>query len=143
MLDAAKYFDFNELLPNNVLCPCVLKEDDDEEHFQDIDEDKFTAPNEDKIDKDKNEEKEEQSKTSQNLNQGWTFRDQELKRTGYDISCRNPLFCGAQFSSAWEVHPLLKHYHPSVNRFAESILHVSINKCHYVNAKEFYKNIST
>ena len=100
--------------------------DDDDEHFEDINEDKFTAPNENKNATDGIEDKNDEKTSDEKLKKGWTFRDQELKRAVYDINSRNPLFCGAQFSSAWEMHPLLKHYHPSVNRFAQSILHVSV-----------------
>jgi len=98
------------------------EEEDDDEHFQDIDENNFTAPNESEISHRKTEVNVEDRTSNEKRKRGWNFRDQEVKRTEYDISGRNPLFCGAHFSSAWEVHPLLKHYHPSVNRFAESIL---------------------
>ena len=105
--------------------PFSLQEEDDDEHFQDIDENNFTAPNENEVSNSKTGVKVEDKKSCEKSKRGWNFRDQEVKRTEYDISGRNPLFCGAHFSSAWEVHPLLKHYHPSVNRFAESILNVS------------------
>ena len=105
--------------------PFSLQEEDDDEHFQDIDENTFTAPNENKMSNSKTGVKVEDNKSCEKSKRGWNFRDQEVKKTEYDISGRNPLFCGAHFSSAWEVHPLLKHYHPSVNRFAESILNVS------------------
>lgn len=97
------------------------KEEDDEEHFEDITENNFTAPNEKEME---SEAKANEAKSDNTLKQGWTFRDGEVKRSEYDPTCRNPLFCGAQFSSAWEVHPLLRHYHPSVNHFAESVLQV-------------------
>lgn len=94
------------------------------EHFEDINADEFTAPNESA--EDKKIEIAEQLKSSE-PKRGWTFHGQESKRSEYEPSYRNPLFCGAQFSSAWELHPLLRHFHPSVNRFAESMLHVGIS----------------
>ncbi|KAM4712899.1 LOW QUALITY PROTEIN: CCAAT/enhancer-binding protein zeta [Anableps anableps] len=40
----------------------------------------------------------------------------------YDPLHRNPLFCGADRSSLWELHRLALHFHPSVSLFARTIL---------------------
>lgn len=40
----------------------------------------------------------------------------------YDALHRNPLFCGADHSSLWELHTLAAHFHPSVSLFAKTIL---------------------
>ncbi|XP_049640251.1 CCAAT/enhancer-binding protein zeta [Suncus etruscus] len=40
----------------------------------------------------------------------------------YDPFSRNPLFCGAENTSLWELKKLSEHYHPSVALFAKTIL---------------------
>uniref|UniRef100_A0A3Q2QMW9 CCAAT enhancer binding protein zeta n=1 Tax=Fundulus heteroclitus TaxID=8078 RepID=A0A3Q2QMW9_FUNHE len=40
----------------------------------------------------------------------------------YDPLHRNPLFCGADRSTLWELHRLALHFHPSVSLFAKTIL---------------------
>uniref|UniRef100_A0A8C5NX47 CCAAT/enhancer-binding protein zeta n=1 Tax=Jaculus jaculus TaxID=51337 RepID=A0A8C5NX47_JACJA len=40
----------------------------------------------------------------------------------YDPFSRNPLFCGAENTSFWELQKLSKHFHPSVALFAKTIL---------------------
>lgn len=40
----------------------------------------------------------------------------------YDPNARNPCYCGAEFSLAHEIAALVKHYHPSVAHFADSLL---------------------
>ncbi|XP_029450015.1 CCAAT/enhancer-binding protein zeta [Rhinatrema bivittatum] len=40
----------------------------------------------------------------------------------YDPWNRNPLFCGADSTSLWELKKLAEHFHPSVAFFAETIL---------------------
>ncbi|XP_004711167.1 CCAAT/enhancer-binding protein zeta [Echinops telfairi] len=40
----------------------------------------------------------------------------------YDPFSRNPLFCGAEHSSLWELKKLSEHFHPSVALFAKTIL---------------------
>ncbi|XP_055335573.1 CCAAT/enhancer-binding protein zeta-like [Paramacrobiotus metropolitanus] len=42
--------------------------------------------------------------------------------TSYSQTARNPLYCGAEFTSIWEFQVLRQHYHPSVARFTECIL---------------------
>ncbi|XP_052602278.1 CCAAT/enhancer-binding protein zeta [Peromyscus californicus insignis] len=45
----------------------------------------------------------------------------QLKKT-YDPFSRNPLFCGAENTSLWELRKLSEHFHPSVALFAKTIL---------------------
>ncbi|XP_066234583.1 CCAAT/enhancer-binding protein zeta [Saccopteryx leptura] len=40
----------------------------------------------------------------------------------YDPFSRNPLFCGAEHTSFWELKKLSEHFHPSVALFAKTIL---------------------
>ncbi|KAL0967279.1 hypothetical protein UPYG_G00250230 [Umbra pygmaea] len=40
----------------------------------------------------------------------------------YDPLHRNPLFCGADYTSLWELQRLAMHFHPSVSLFAKTIL---------------------
>ncbi|CAH6779625.1 Cebpz [Phodopus roborovskii] len=40
----------------------------------------------------------------------------------YDPFSRNPLFCGAENTSLWELRKLSEHFHPSVALFAKTIL---------------------
>ncbi|XP_008056908.1 CCAAT/enhancer-binding protein zeta [Carlito syrichta] len=40
----------------------------------------------------------------------------------YDPFSRNPLFCGAENTSLWELKKLSEHFHPSVALFAKTIL---------------------
>ncbi|XP_065069004.1 CCAAT/enhancer-binding protein zeta-like [Rhopilema esculentum] len=95
------------------------EEDDEDEHFEDASDDAFKAPNEDLVEQ--NQSGNEKIDENSDQKSGWTFRA-DLKRNHYDIQCRNPLYSGAQFSCAWELSPLIKHYHPSVNRFAQFVL---------------------
>uniref|UniRef100_A0A0P4WBJ8 CCAAT-binding factor domain-containing protein n=1 Tax=Scylla olivacea TaxID=85551 RepID=A0A0P4WBJ8_SCYOL len=43
-------------------------------------------------------------------------------RVQYDPHHRNPLYCGAQYSSLWELGYLKAHFHPSVAVFASRVL---------------------
>uniref|UniRef100_A0A3B4AXR4 CCAAT/enhancer-binding protein zeta n=1 Tax=Periophthalmus magnuspinnatus TaxID=409849 RepID=A0A3B4AXR4_9GOBI len=40
----------------------------------------------------------------------------------YDPLHRNPLYCGADLATLWELHQLSGHFHPSVSLFAKTIL---------------------
>uniref|UniRef100_A0A674AMI9 CCAAT/enhancer-binding protein zeta n=1 Tax=Salmo trutta TaxID=8032 RepID=A0A674AMI9_SALTR len=40
----------------------------------------------------------------------------------YDPLHRNPLYCGADHTTLWELHRLSAHFHPSVSLFAKTIL---------------------
>ncbi|XP_037100715.1 CCAAT/enhancer-binding protein zeta isoform X2 [Syngnathus acus] len=43
-------------------------------------------------------------------------------QTTYDPLHRNPLFCGADRTTLWELHRLALHFHPSVSLFAKMLL---------------------
>jgi ribosome biogenesis protein MAK21 len=45
----------------------------------------------------------------------------------YDSRKRDPLFAQAEESSLWELSPLLSHYHPTVQLYAENLLNTKPN----------------
>jgi len=45
----------------------------------------------------------------------------------YDFRKRDPLFAQAEESSLWELSPLLSHYHPTVQLYAENLLNAKPN----------------
>lgn len=45
----------------------------------------------------------------------------------YDTRKRDPLYANADTSSLWELSPLLLHYHPTVQLYAENLLHAQPN----------------
>ena len=47
---------------------------------------------------------------------------QELRITEYDMHARNPSYCGAELTVAYELISLEQHYHPSVALFAKTLL---------------------
>ncbi|XP_047378249.1 CCAAT/enhancer-binding protein zeta [Sciurus carolinensis] len=110
-------------------------ESDDEENFVDIGDDedieKFTdADKETEIDTVKKVETEEtvpesDTDTKKPKIPSWVHFDnlkggKQLKT--YDPFSRNPLFCGAENTSLWELKKLSEHFHPSVALFAKTIL---------------------
>lgn len=44
------------------------------------------------------------------------------EKTEYDIHARNPAFCGAQYAHRTELIALTRHFHPSVQRFAQNLI---------------------
>lgn len=49
--------------------------------------------------------------------------DNDKQSEQYDMNARNPLFCNAKKSlGLWELHFLVKHQHPSVTLFAQTLL---------------------
>ncbi|CAG7730275.1 unnamed protein product [Allacma fusca] len=46
----------------------------------------------------------------------------EIRATTYDISGRNPAYCGANLTLAFELVSLAEHYHPSVALFAQTLI---------------------
>ncbi|XP_075718425.1 CCAAT/enhancer-binding protein zeta [Rhinoderma darwinii] len=98
-------------------------ENDEEEHFCDL-------PDDDEEDGDDNTTDKDKACTaidaSKNLPSGsWVHQQslQGLKNSSqYDPMNRNPLFCGADNTSVWELKKLSEHYHPSVALFAKTIL---------------------
>nr|XP_020022728.1 CCAAT/enhancer-binding protein zeta [Castor canadensis] len=110
-------------------------ESDDEENFVDIrDDDDIEKVNEadkeveiDAIKKIEAEETVSESDTDikKPKTASWVHFDnlkggKQLKT--YDPFNRNPLFCGAENTSFWELKKLSEHFHPSVALFAKTIL---------------------
>uniref|UniRef100_A0A8C5QQE6 CCAAT/enhancer-binding protein zeta n=1 Tax=Leptobrachium leishanense TaxID=445787 RepID=A0A8C5QQE6_9ANUR len=91
-------------------------EEDDEEHFHDI-------PDDDENDV---QEQEKSLASAENANAGSWIHQKTLQGLNnsntYDPLNRNPLFCGADSTSLWELKLLSHHFHPSVALFAKTIL---------------------
>uniref|UniRef100_A0A8W4FEB4 CCAAT/enhancer-binding protein zeta n=1 Tax=Sus scrofa TaxID=9823 RepID=A0A8W4FEB4_PIG len=109
-------------------------ESDEEENFIDIDDEeteKFTdADKETETDTAEKVEVEEtvserHVETKKLESASWVHFD-NLKGgkqlNTYDPFSRNPLFCGAENTSLWELKKLSEHFHPSVALFAKTIL---------------------
>uniref|UniRef100_A0A1A8KF65 CCAAT/enhancer-binding protein zeta n=1 Tax=Nothobranchius kuhntae TaxID=321403 RepID=A0A1A8KF65_NOTKU len=86
--------------------------EDEEEEFKDLKEEE-------------EEENEEEGGARIKPAASWVHhQNMEGGRTSqnYDPLHRNPLFCGADHSSFWELHQFSLHFHPSVALFARTIL---------------------
>ncbi|NXC51167.1 CEBPZ protein, partial [Penelope pileata] len=105
-------------------------ESDEEECFkdqEDAEEDEETF-----VDADKEVEREERSTTensaktnSSSSAASWVHHvNMGGRKNGvsYDPLHRNPLYCGAESTSLWELKKLSEHFHPSVALFAKTIL---------------------
>ncbi|XP_055981645.1 CCAAT/enhancer-binding protein zeta [Sorex fumeus] len=108
-------------------------ESDDEEKFVDVREEEDTeqfADAEKEAETEKTVEpeeasSEEQVKANASESASWVHFDnlkggKQLNK--YDPFSRNPLFCGAENTSLWELKKLAEHFHPSVALFAKTIL---------------------
>ncbi|XP_075059437.1 CCAAT/enhancer-binding protein zeta isoform X2 [Mixophyes fleayi] len=97
-------------------------ENDEEEHFHDLPDD----DNDGNSIRDEQEEVNNNDKTSENVaSASWIHQQtlQGLNQSGqYDPLNRNPLFCGSDNTSLWELKKLSEHFHPSVALFAKTIL---------------------
>eukprot|EP00079_Xenopus_tropicalis_P025088 XP_012818209.1 PREDICTED: CCAAT/enhancer-binding protein zeta isoform X1 [Xenopus tropicalis] len=102
-------------------------ENDEEEYFHDLsdDDDEDDAC----IDGQKNIKSGPDGKTLASENKptsaSWVHQEtlQGIKNSSnYDPFNRNPLFCGADNTSLWELKKLSEHFHPSVALFAKNIL---------------------
>ncbi|KAM4043286.1 CCAAT/enhancer-binding protein zeta isoform 1-T2 [Anomaloglossus baeobatrachus] len=91
-------------------------EDDEQEHFHDLPDD----------DDPTNKDESNTCNVSANLaSSSWIHQEslQGLQNSNqYDPNNRNPLFCGADNTSVWELKKLSEHFHPSVALFAKTIL---------------------
>ncbi|XP_032661057.1 CCAAT/enhancer-binding protein zeta isoform X3 [Chelonoidis abingdonii] len=105
-------------------------ESEEEEHFHDLeeaeeDEEKFTD-----ADKEMAAERKsmmESSVKEDDTNSAASWVHHQNMGGGKNSSCydplhRNPLFCGADSTSLWELKKLSEHFHPSVALFAKTIL---------------------
>ncbi|KAM4694090.1 CCAAT/enhancer-binding protein zeta [Discoglossus pictus] len=102
----------------------VLEENgeyDEEEHFHDLPDD----AEDEQEDINKIAETEAVKTENTASSSSWVHQQtlQGLKSSNtYDPLNRNPLFCGADNTSLWELKKLCGHFHPSVALFAKSIL---------------------
>ncbi|XP_077145233.1 CCAAT/enhancer-binding protein zeta [Ranitomeya variabilis] len=93
-------------------------EDDEEEHFHDL-------PDEDDDDLTDKHGSDTCNASGNRTSASWIHHEslQGLKNSNqYDPMNRNPLFCGADNTSVWELKQLSEHFHPSVALFAKTIL---------------------
>ncbi|XP_053566993.1 CCAAT/enhancer-binding protein zeta [Bombina bombina] len=100
-------------------------EEDEEEHFHDM-------PDDDDDDDDEEDRKKSTNNSDKIVKSGNTVSSSSwvhqqtlhgLKNSSqYDPLNRNPLFCGADNTSLWELKKLTDHFHPSVSLFAKTIL---------------------
>ncbi|XP_004686350.1 PREDICTED: CCAAT/enhancer-binding protein zeta [Condylura cristata] len=97
-----------------------IKDEEDIEKFTDVDKETDT---EKKVEEETMSESTTETKKSESAS--WVHFDnlQGGKRLNtYDPFSRNPLFCGAENTSLWELKKLSEHFHPSVSLFANTIL---------------------
>uniref|UniRef100_A0A6Q2WZS6 CCAAT/enhancer-binding protein zeta n=1 Tax=Esox lucius TaxID=8010 RepID=A0A6Q2WZS6_ESOLU len=109
----------------------LLQEDGDceEEKFKDLKEEEDDDDEEERfVDADKEEEEpsEKRPEELKPMASSWVHH-QNLEggksvEGKYDPLHRNPLFCGADHTTLWELHRLAAHFHPSVSLFAKTIL---------------------
>uniref|UniRef100_A0A6Q2YD33 CCAAT/enhancer-binding protein zeta n=1 Tax=Esox lucius TaxID=8010 RepID=A0A6Q2YD33_ESOLU len=104
----------------------LLQEDGDceEEKFKDLKEEEDDDDEEERfVDADKEEEEpsEKRPEELKPMASSWVHH-QNLEGGKYDPLHRNPLFCGADHTTLWELHRLAAHFHPSVSLFAKTIL---------------------
>ncbi|KAG8444502.1 hypothetical protein GDO86_009605 [Hymenochirus boettgeri] len=101
-------------------------ENDEEEHFHDLpDDDGGSEVDSNEKDCIKNIDEQTLMFENKMTSASWVHQQtlQGLKNSNnYDPFNRNPLFCGADNTSLWELKKLSKHFHPSVALFAKTIL---------------------
>nr|AAH84984.1 LOC495457 protein [Xenopus laevis] len=98
-------------------------ENDDEECFHDLSDDDDDACS----DGQEKTKSTTDGKISENKSTSASWVHQETlwgikNSSNYDPFNRNPLFCGADNTSLWELKKLSEHFHPSVALFAKNIL---------------------
>ncbi|XP_061901006.1 CCAAT/enhancer-binding protein zeta-like [Entelurus aequoreus] len=101
----------------------LQQETDAEEEFKDLPEEDDDDEEERFIDTDKPQEAAEPKES--NPASSWVHhRNLEGVKhmQKYDPLNRNPLFCGAEYSTLWELQRLSLHFHPSVSLFAKTLL---------------------
>ncbi|XP_054831862.1 CCAAT/enhancer-binding protein zeta [Eublepharis macularius] len=102
-------------------------ESDDEEHFHDLEE---TEEEEAKLvnmdtEKEKNRMEESVKVHDAHSRASWVHHQNLAggkNLNSYDPLHRNPLYCGADRTSLWELKKFSEHFHPSVSLFAKTIL---------------------
>ncbi|XP_041661344.1 CCAAT/enhancer-binding protein zeta [Cheilinus undulatus] len=105
--------------------------DEDEEEFKDLAEEKEGDEDDDDeeerfVDADKLEEESVSAEMTEPKPAASWVHHQNLEGgksiQSYDPLHRNPLFCGADHTTLWELQRLSLHFHPSVSLFAKTIL---------------------
>ncbi|KAK9531906.1 hypothetical protein VZT92_011298 [Zoarces viviparus] len=100
-------------------------DDDEEERFVDADKLEEGASAEPKEAEPKEAEPEEAKPEAAKPAASWVHH-QNLEggksQQSYDPLHRNPLFCGADHTTLWELQRLSVHFHPSVSLFAKTLL---------------------
>jgi len=92
-------------------------DDDEEETFHDVEEN--------------DEKKKEGEGDAVSTKSSWTHqhKNKVLKgKSAYNPYHRAPQFAGAEFCSAWELHSLKRHFHPTVSLFTKNIIHSNYEK---------------
>ena len=51
-----------------------------------------------------------------------SMNEESDKNEKYDINKRDPQFCHADETCLWEIQAFVNHFHPTVRKFAESIV---------------------
>uniref|UniRef100_A0ACB8GAP6 Uncharacterized protein n=2 Tax=Sphaerodactylus townsendi TaxID=933632 RepID=A0ACB8GAP6_9SAUR len=101
-------------------------ESDEEEHFHDLEETEEEAKLVNVDEAKENKRTEECVKLHQSGSRASWVHHQNLtggkNLDSYDPLHRNPLYCGADRTSLWELKKLSEHFHPSVALFAKTIL---------------------
>ncbi|XP_019965229.1 CCAAT/enhancer-binding protein zeta [Paralichthys olivaceus] len=99
--------------------------DGEEEEFKDLAEEDDDDEEERFVDADKLQEGTSAEKVEPKPTASWVHH-QNLEggkhKQIYDPLHRNPLFCGADHTTLWELQRLTLHFHPSVSLFAKTVL---------------------
>uniref|UniRef100_A0A3Q2ZDU1 CCAAT/enhancer-binding protein zeta n=1 Tax=Kryptolebias marmoratus TaxID=37003 RepID=A0A3Q2ZDU1_KRYMA len=101
----------------------LLQESGDEEEFKDLSEEKSDEDDaeENFVDADRTGDGSGPPKVKPTAS--WVHHQNlEGVSQNYDPLHRNPLFCGADHTSLWELHRLAQNFHPSVALFAKTLL---------------------
>ncbi|KAM6906626.1 CCAAT/enhancer-binding protein zeta [Lycodopsis pacificus] len=105
----------------------LLQEDGDgeEEEFKDLAEEGDDDEEERFVDADKLEEGASAEPEAAKPAASWVHHQNlegRKSQQSYDPLHRNPLFCGADHTTLWELQRLSVHFHPSVSLFAKTLL---------------------
>ncbi|XP_047244303.1 CCAAT/enhancer-binding protein zeta isoform X1 [Girardinichthys multiradiatus] len=101
------------------------EDEEEEEEFKDLSEENHDDEEERFVDADRLDEGVCEAEPKTRPTASWVHHQNlEGARSSqtYDPLHRNPLFCGADRSTLWELHRLAQHFHPSVSLFARTIL---------------------
>uniref|UniRef100_A0A3P9LMJ3 CCAAT enhancer binding protein zeta n=1 Tax=Oryzias latipes TaxID=8090 RepID=A0A3P9LMJ3_ORYLA len=102
--------------------------DGEEEEFKDLKEENTFSDDEGEerfLDADKQEEGVSEKAMEAKPAASWVHHQNREGRKSserYDPLHRNPLYCGADHTTLWELQRLAQHFHPSVSLFATTIL---------------------